>query len=375
MKTTQRYAFTLVELLVVIAILGMLAALITAATGGARKAARVGRIKMEMAQIDMAIENYKNAHGEYPPELYSNDTALVRHVKKRWPRFQFSSNVTATQAIHFRQAIDNVYNSSNLYASNGYTSNFSNNSATTLGSLTLWLGGFPNADGKFSGFDADPSAPFGKTSANAINDGSAANTTVTIGTYDDKTSYAMYLNNNVRFAVLTTGTVAFPCLVNKLQSDLYAPYVYFRGNSTGGESTYLYTDASSNTVARYYTFSGFNTNGNTSGWNDLGTAMVYAENGDPFNTSSQPHNPANNPQYKSAKWYLPERYQLLHPGLDGKFGSLGTDGNSALDKPTYNFNSDTFKTINPNANKNWIGQADFDNITNFTETTIEALMP
>jgi len=90
-------AFTLVELLVVITIIGILAALITAAGVGALKRAQQTRIKVEVDQIAMALQSFKDTAGAYPPNcqvdgnsgpLDENQvlTDLKRQLKQAFPR-------------------------------------------------------------------------------------------------------------------------------------------------------------------------------------------------------------------------------------------------------------------------------------------------
>jgi len=62
-----RKAFTLVELLVVIGILSILAALVTPAVFQARVSARNAAIKAEIDMLHVAIMNYKNEYGSFPP--------------------------------------------------------------------------------------------------------------------------------------------------------------------------------------------------------------------------------------------------------------------------------------------------------------------
>ncbi|MEI6256861.1 MAG: prepilin-type N-terminal cleavage/methylation domain-containing protein, partial [Planctomycetota bacterium] len=71
----NRRGFTLVELLVVIVILSMLAALVTVAAGRAMTTARNAAIKAEIDMLHMAIMNYKNEYGSFPPAYDTNPNA------------------------------------------------------------------------------------------------------------------------------------------------------------------------------------------------------------------------------------------------------------------------------------------------------------
>jgi prepilin-type N-terminal cleavage/methylation domain-containing protein len=81
--------FTLVELLVVIMIIAMLAALVTPAVMRAQATARNAAIKAEIDMLHMAIMNYKNEYGSFPPSL---DDALnatspaTKHLSRLFPR-------------------------------------------------------------------------------------------------------------------------------------------------------------------------------------------------------------------------------------------------------------------------------------------------
>ena len=63
----NRTAFTLIELLVVISIIGVLAAFTVPVIGGIQRRAKLNRATVELKAIDLAISNYKNAYGTYPP--------------------------------------------------------------------------------------------------------------------------------------------------------------------------------------------------------------------------------------------------------------------------------------------------------------------
>jgi len=93
-ENDARSGFTLVELLVVIGIVALLAALVTPAVMRAQVAARNAAIKAEIDMLHMAIMNYKNEYGSFPPcvdteydsNLYTTTGQAARHVSRLFPR-------------------------------------------------------------------------------------------------------------------------------------------------------------------------------------------------------------------------------------------------------------------------------------------------
>ena len=72
----MRRAFTLIELLVVIAIIAVLIALLLPAVQQAREAARRTQCRNNMHQLGLALHNYHDTHGLFPPGTAQKDRTI-----------------------------------------------------------------------------------------------------------------------------------------------------------------------------------------------------------------------------------------------------------------------------------------------------------
>ena len=333
----NRHAFTLVELLTVIVIIGILAAIITVAVAGAFRASQIGRIGVQMSQTAMALDRYNSEFGEFPPDMF-DDEALVRHDQRRWPRMNVPdgwNTWTHTQKANFiRAAINTAYNAiPNIGVTSGSIEvNFGNlpSHQPQIGALALWLGGFPNSDGIMSGFSADPLNPFflAATSANTIPPADRR--------YDGKVFIDLELGNNKNVRMFSVGattggvTAIVPVIGNEIRGA-FVPIVYFRGRTEGGEYAYRIGGVASGAI-KHFNFPEF------------GLCVPYMETETP------------------RRWHNPTRYQLIHPGLDGKFSIPPGTPPPAMERIT--------------STGVGIGLQDLDNLTNFSDNReLRSILP
>lgn len=330
-RTRPRQGFTLVEMLVVIVIIGILAGLITAAAFRARIAAKQAVIKMEMSQLEMALENYKSEVGDYPPDCVflqtctaaGSDAAaltskaqndILRHIRKRFPRFTAATSWTAL-CNHIMQNDGYHYPSINL------------NTLDPSRALFFFLGGLPErntGDWVPAGFHSDPTDPF--------------------RTGGPRTKPFFEFNRD-RIEPFTGSCPRFyPPYLDKAPTQ--APYVYFKCRS----KEYGATDPATPPTKVYPSVCEYDPANNN-------IAVAYLEPPTSGTETTWRPDVPGNPRL----WRSPAKFQIICSGLDGKFG----EGHVfRYTKAGRQLDLDGANPVNLNADN-------FDNLTNFAEGTLE----
>ena len=268
--------FTLVELMIVIVILALLAGMIILGTRVAIKASKESAIRLQIEQLSMALDKYKNEIGEYPPD-FTDPIAVMRHVKKRWPRSPYGTSYA--DWLTFCEQVRTVTKGNwdlSRYGGNGPTY-----------ALVFWLGGLPDETGKPSGFFLSPTDPLGI----------------------EPTTVDQREEPRFDFAPDTIVTKAYaPAFVPK-KGDM--PIVYFLANGDD-ENAYCYQfiDEDGENVVQtniYYPKIAFLYEYSPT---EVRIAVPYAKTID---------------DQDKTVWYEPNRFQLIHPGQDGIFTGWNPD--------------------------------------------------
>jgi len=325
----ERKGFTLVEMLVVIVIIGILASMTAAAAIVARRRAKIAATVIELKQIEMACQAYKEKFGEYPPDFAGVNrtddggakakSAVIRHLARAFPRYNPGGWTTLRQhvATEWKINIDNL---------------------SPAGALTFWLGGKPVwienptnqdttlADGTTKVYSAQPVSDFSGFSANPLDpfDNSASR----IKPFYDF-SLACLKHTNAAY----TGLFAWPTSASDQQAS---PLVYFRAENGNYTTNGLLTSPS--TYRKQWTF------------------------GAPQTISVLPAANWKMPVAANAlTWINPQSFQIFSSGLDMTYGNVtrATGMPLALTYPTgEKYEAETY-----------------DDITNFSGGTLEDKMP
>ncbi|OHB71705.1 MAG: hypothetical protein A2V70_08030 [Planctomycetes bacterium RBG_13_63_9] len=315
-----RRAFTLIEMLVVVVIIGILAGLVTAAAIAARNRAKIAVIQVEVSQLDMAIKEYKNKFGDYPPDFYgvhedyppairdAARTAVLRHLTKAFPRCTISGADVDEKWDTLRTAVMSACG-------------LSIDNLTPASAMVFWLGGLPasGAATKLVGFSANPRNPF-DTSASRL------------------PKLFEFEETRIQGFDASGACVAWPTFVADGQKT---PYVYFRARKTIGDRWEYGVVRGGTNFVPFDCDPTDNTN----------ISRPYLESvvgtGDPLQLA------ANSNTVR--RWMNLETFQIISPGLDDRFGcdhvspfKFAPTGLGFCDEGN-----------------------DFDNITNFSKGTLE----
>lgn len=319
-----RHGFTLIELLVAITIIGILVAIAVPTAYAAYIRAKKAAMKIEVTNISTAIEQYKTKYGDYPPDG-SNWDVVARHLRKAFPRM-VSTELTVLQA-----------------ACGGTGSGtFPQGVMNRAEALVFFLGGF----------SSDPQRPFtGPGGPFVIVSGSPVyNTDRENAIYDFGGAVALDIVDETAFGMSVLG-VAEPADVMPVSriKGAAVPTAYFDSR------TYVFDVPSVGTIFNAYENS-------SSSPVFFGTARPYLSTTTSTMTGGY-------------KYQNDKTFQIVCAGLDNRFGGYASTAATVLfifptGQPIV-VGSPPSPAPSARYNSSQDLSAQFDNVTNFSEATLE----
>ncbi len=336
-----RGGFTLVELLAVIMIIALLAALVTPAVMRSLSSAKAAAVKTEIDLLHMALMNYKNDYGSFPPadmrRLWNNSLspprvdqnhAAYKHLKRIFPRiseredggaaspYYYMAQMSPAQALVFW--LQGFYDNPQFPLTNGDTLSASNpRSGDNNGSRK-----------KLFDFDDKrlyAASPYFQAISNAQ--------------WGDPQTFALR-NNASGFA--KDYPVYFPNQGNAGVPFVYFPNTTYNAGPLGPVTAAISSFGASPPVFYYHAVSA------------VGERTYIS----PYFNSSVPSNPS-----RAQLQQNPDTFQLIAGGADGIYAAEGTNAVAfpgAID-PSFLFNSQTIGPL-PSVSQ---AAGNEDNITNF----------
>ncbi|MBN1591197.1 MAG: type II secretion system protein [Pirellulales bacterium] len=339
----RRRAFTLVELLVVITIIGVLAGLIVAVAPGVIRAAHRMTITTEIGQLTMAMERYKQEHGEYPPDFCGvNDAnAIVRtaarqtvlnHLRRAFPRYRIPAGTIDNRWDYFRLQVKQCTSGDPSLTNAGDAIGMEVNAMTPDMALVFWLGGMPAPAGsstRLVTFSANPANPFavGGSRKEAFFEFDEA-----------RLARNAIAGNNNHF----TGYRYRPPHVQDPDGGEDAPpYVYFRAKSDRYDPL-----PPTDIFVQFFTWQG--------------TFCV------PYGRDSVPPASAGDPN-EITQWFNPKTCQIICSGLDGMYAEFDSATSTPGALPSRPIR---YLQTNGQAGSGNLTSEEEDNLTNFARGTL-----
>lgn len=347
-KTNRIFAarggFTLIELLVVIILIailsGMSVVVIRMAIGGGKASA----VQMQLHQVSMALDNYKTKVGEYPPD-FSDPVAVMRHIKKRWPRSDYGTTVADFNTFCSAIATKTASITGSTASQWDFTrtvdtliTNPADNSVKIIqpevayvSALVLWLGGLPDNTGTPAGFYLSPTDPFGF---------SASDVSQREEMFFKFPEKSIVLNEHkVPAFLINNYPVVYFSATNRKSTQ------YVNENNTQALGAYAFPmaddkDAEYNGHDDYHNLD-YNTN------TGLNRIDIYTKHYVFPDGIAVPYGREN------GQWCEQDRFQLVHPGGDGQFSDPAVQTNVSL-----------IRIVDTQTN---MTSFDDDNVTNFSK--------
>ena len=299
-KTSRsKHGFTLVELLVVISIIGLLVGLLVPAVMSVTARFNRGAVKFEVQALSDAVEKYRAQHGDYPPDG-SSWPVVEAHLRKAFPNILLSElNLLNPTTTGFQTGSVAVCRNDNDTSISGA---INQRVVDPAEALVFFLGGFSSDSQRpLTG----PGGPFAASTVSGQGlqyNGSRQNgfyefpsarlTLATVGgvtVSTDETAFGEGIGNDL-----------LPVFLSKFsESGTGAPYVYFDSRTyqpiKGGAPYFNFYQPSALAEAT------------TTARGQLGAARPML---------SEQVNTATNRLFYENK----QTFQILSPGVDGKFG-------------------------------------------------------